>query len=63
MKKKNLKEINEIIANLTDLESELAVESHYKKFANQDKILEWFGKLHNVTSRLDNFYKKEIGTK
>lgn len=63
MKKKNLKDINDIIGDLTNLETELARQSHYEKSANQDKILEWFGKLNKITSKLDGFYKTEMGIK
>lgn len=63
MKKKNLKYVNEIIVDLTKLETLLAQQSSRQKFADQDKILEWFGILNKATSRLDDFYKKEMGIK
>lgn len=63
VKKKKLKDINDIIGYLSNLETELARQSHYEKYANQDKILEWFGELNKITSRLNDFYKTEMGLK
>lgn len=63
MKKKHLNKINEVISDLIELETELARQSHYQKSANQTEILEWFNKIHNITSRLDTLYKTEMGMK
>lgn len=63
MKKKHLNKINEVISDLTKMETSLARQSHYEKFANRDKILEWFGELNKITSKLNSFYKTEIGMK
>lgn len=63
MKKKQLNEIIKVISDLTKMETSLARQAHYEKFANRDKILEWFNKIHNITSRLDTLYKTEMGIK
>ena len=61
MKKKTLKEINDIIEGMTDLDTKLAQQLHYVGEANKDVIIEWFGKLTALTSRLNTIYKKESG--
>lgn len=63
MKKKDLKELNEIIKDLTKLETELSRRSYSQLIVRKDTILEWFGEVNDITSRLDNLYKREIGIK
>lgn len=57
MTKKQLQEVNDIIGDLTELETVLARHIHYVGIAEQPDILNWFEKLHKTTSRLNNFYK------
>jgi hypothetical protein len=57
-KKKTLKVINNIIGDLTELETLIARHSRNGK-ASEYTQLEWFTKLNDITSRLSEAYREE----
>lgn len=59
MKQKNVKKINEIVGNLTELETAIAQHSYYDGPATKTKQLEWFRKLQEITAKLNRIYRDE----